>query len=161
MSKIALRLFSLLFCAVLLVACDSNDSSDEDFATGTMEADLDGTAWQATNANANRISAAGISTLTIAGATVDADALSLALVNVTEAGTYDLGSGNTGSFTRQGDFRSVFTSTSGTVTISSINDEEVEGTFSFEAQDTSGNTLSVTNGRFKAGFGVFGSAAAH
>ena len=41
---------------------------------------------------------------------------------------------------------------SGSVTVTSISDERVAGTFSFTANSTLGNTTSVTNGGFNVAF---------
>lgn len=154
------RVLSLCLLALLFIACDSNDSDGDEFAMGTMEAEIDGVTWQAANANANRVEAGPISTLTIAGATASVEALSIALVNVTAAGTYSLSSGSSASFTREANFSGIYNSTSGSVTISHIDEETVEGTFSFEARNTAGETISVTNGRFDVEYGVFGSQPA-
>lgn len=43
-----------------------------------------------------------------------------------------------------------FDSTSGTITISTIDDEYITGTFSFTGTDFEGNTVAITNGSFKA-----------
>lgn len=156
------RILSLCLLALLVIACDSNDNDGDgdEFAMGTMKAEIDGVAWTAANANANRVEAGSISTLTIAGATASVEAISIALVNVTAAGTYSLSSGSSASFTREANFSGIYNSTSGSVTISHMDEETVEGTFSFEARNTAGETISVTNGRFDVEYGVFGSQPA-
>lgn len=148
----------LTLLCLLVAACDSNGSED-DLALGSMEAKVDGKAWQAINATANRLSATGQPTVTITGATLQAEGISFTITD-TGTGTYTLDD----TFTPAGpDVLSAsytkgpgqtYVATGGSFKITRKDDEAIEGTFSFEAKNTAGQTVSVQSGAFNVGYGV-------
>jgi hypothetical protein len=166
-----LKFFPILMMAFALTlsACDS-DSDDggddkQNFAEGKMEASIDGTQWDATNATANKVGGGGFFSITIAGAKVvnnnsSADAMTISLANQTgdfTTGTFQLGELPLASmsFTDGSDLSKTYIASTGTVTITKINDDEVEGTFSMEAINfTSGDTITITGGSFDVKWGV-------
>lgn len=153
--------------ALTISACDSDsdDGGDGNVTLGKMEAKVDGTQWDASNATASTVTAGGFSILTIAGAkatnsNTSADAMtisfSLAPGENLSTGTYTLGTAPLASmsFTPGADLTNTILGLTGTVTITTINDDEVKGTFSFEGESAlSGDTSSVTSGSFDVEFG--------
>lgn len=146
-----------LVAVLLWTGCDSNGSADE-LALGSMRAKVGGQSWEAINATANKVSAGGVTSVTIAGATLQAEALSVTITD-TGTGTYTIDE----TFTPSGDVLSAsytkrpgetYIATSGTVEITRKDAEVVEGTFRFEARTNTGQTVSVTEGAFKVGYGV-------
>lgn len=165
------RVCVLVVAAALLVgACDSGSNDEDDLAaTGRMEAVVDGANWEATNATANTVTAAGRRIVTFNGAFVESsteqEVLSIQVTELSatlQPGTYSLDSDDTGdgisaqgSYQPNSDPTSAFLSQSGSLTIDSIDDESASGTFSFTALNpSSGNTIEVTDGRFNVQFGV-------
>lgn len=154
--------YAFMFMLMLgVAACDSNSDNDNDNnnipgGSGTMRADIDGATWSAANATATRISAGGFSTLTIAGADTGAKAMTVSFVGVTGPGTYTFGSNNLASMSWLPDASgNAYLATAGSATITTINDDEVKGTFSFEGLRISdGATISITNGSFDVGYGI-------
>ena len=164
----------VLSCALalflVLAGCDSGGSND-DLPLGNMEAEIDGSAWTATNATANEVTAAGNRTLSISGTRIDGGTTTLN-VSLTalgggdiSPGTYDLGDDATDNLTGTGAYaagvgpQNTFNipsgdTPSGTLTIDEISDESVRGTFSFTATNgTTGETVEVTNGSFNVEYG--------
>ncbi len=155
------RTICYLLLSVLCVglsACDSN-SSDVDLAVGTMRASIGGSTWEAANATANRMAAGGYAMVTIAGATVRAETVSFTITD-TGTGTYTLdgtvtpGGPDALSATYIKTPGDSYVATTGTFEITRKDDEGIEGTFSFEARNQAGQTVSVTDGAFNVGYGV-------
>ncbi|GMQ82196.1 MAG: hypothetical protein BMS9Abin05_1641 [Rhodothermia bacterium] len=152
----------VLFFALALSACDSNSSNDNNNnnnnggGSGKMTATIGGTAWSAASATATKITAFGITSLTVAGADASAEAMTVSFVGVLGPGTFDLNSNNLASMSYIAEAApGAYISTSGSATITTLNDEKVKGTFSFEGTRFSdGATISVTNGTFDVGYGV-------
>jgi Family of unknown function (DUF6252) len=159
----------LIAFALTLSACDSNDDDDGgddgNVALGKMEANIDGTQWDASNATANEVSAGGFYTLTIAGAKAvnnnsSTDAMTISFANQSgsiSTGTYTLGTAPLASmsYIDGNDLTKTFLGTTGTVTITKINDSDVVGTFSFEAEiPGGGGTVTITSGSFDVEFGI-------
>lgn len=157
--KSMLKYSFVLFCAIALSACDSNsdsDNNDNGGGSGKMTATIDGTGWNAASATATKISAFGITSLTIAGADASATSMTLSFVAVAGPGTFDLDSGNLASMSYTPDAASgPFISTVGSATITTLNDDKVKGTFSFEGTRFSdGATVAIVNGTFDVGYGL-------
>lgn len=159
--------FLLLTLSLSLAACDSGGDDDIDpIALGSMTATVGGSSWNAANATANVITVAGNRTLAISGATVGTQITTMTLTITAiggaaiGTGTYSLSDEVTdnvfGSATYLPTFNpgDAYASTAGTVTISEIDDDHVEGTFSFTGQvAASGETITVADGRFNVGYG--------
>lgn len=156
MSHKSLNLFFAVFLVVGLAACDSNGNDDGN-ASGKMEANVGGTAWEADNATATRVGASGFETLTIAGATAATEALTISFFNVNSTGTFDLSGSSLASMSWiPGSVgpNETYIAQTGTATITKIDDDEVEGSFSFEATRPSDSaTITVTGGTFDVGYG--------
>lgn len=157
--------FLLLTLSLSLAACDSG-GDDDSIALGSMTATVGGSSWNAANATANVITAAGNRTLAISGATVGAQITTMTLTITAiggaaiGTGTYSLGDDATDNVFGSANYLPTFNpgdayvSTAGTVTISEIDDDHVEGTFSFTGRVTaSGETITVADGRFNVGYG--------
>ncbi|GEP49400.1 hypothetical protein FNO01nite_00720 [Flavobacterium noncentrifugens] len=166
--------FGILSIALFLASCSGNDDSTPVAetsnvpATGSyITAKVDGNSFSSiifgvTSATASRIGT-GVGTLiTVLGANQSADSVTISLLGITAAGTYEI-SPNTESvmaFTPVSGGLSYSTGecagTVGSVTITYIDNTKVEGTFSFKGKDTNTCETSamktVTEGSFR---GVF------
>lgn len=148
---------SLILSLFLWVGCDSG-SDDDALALGTMRAQINGASWQAANATANRVTAGSLTQVTVSGATVQAQIVSFSITD-TGTGTYTIDDVLTPardvlSASYTAGIGQTFIATSGTIRIDRFDDEVVEGTFSFEAANQAGETVSVTDGQFRVGYGV-------
>ena len=126
-----------------------------------MEASIDGTQWDAANATATKFTIAGLSTVNIAGATAAADAMTISFGGLVSTGTYTLAGGApllSLSYTPGAQLGlQAFIAQSGTVTITTIDDDKIKGTFSFEGKRFQDNaTTSVTSGSFDVEFTQLG-----
>jgi hypothetical protein len=163
-----LPLPSLLVLGLLVAACDSG-GGDDTLAVGTMEAQVDGSNWRATNATANKVTAAGTLSITITGARVGAStetmqvAITVQNGELPSPGTYTLsndddvsdGVAAQGSYAPSPTPTSTYFSTSGTLNLDAISEDGASGTFSFSAETPgSGETVDVQSGRFNVEFGV-------
>lgn len=164
-----IRLFSLIAVGLLVAACDSGGGNDDVLAVGNMEAQVDGTNWKATNATANKVTAAGTLSITITGARVGASTETMQVAITVQngelpgPGTYTLsndddfsdGVAAQGSYTLSLSPTSTYFSTTGTLTLDAIDDDGASGTFSFSGENpSSGETVDVQSGRFNVEFGV-------
>ncbi|NQW30137.1 MAG: hypothetical protein HQ472_06460 [Ignavibacteria bacterium] len=120
-----------------------------------MTAKVDGAAWDGTTLSSAVINSG---TLVISGS-VGIKSIVIFLIGGTAAGTYDLSnfaSGASASYsggtTAADAYSANPASGSGTVVISKINTTEVEGTFSFIGQNSSGGAKTVTEGKFSLKF---------
>lgn len=156
MLRISTNLFLAAFMIIGFSACDNNGSDDGN-ASGKMEANIGGSSWEADNATATTFGASGFETLTIAGATASTEALTVSFFNVNSTGTFDLSGASLASMSWTPAAvgpNDTYIAQSGSATISKIDDNEVEGTFSFDAVRPSDNaTITVTNGSFDVGYG--------
>ncbi len=154
MTKTFILALALLF-SVTISACDSSDPAAE--ATGTMEAKIDGADWQADNATATKVGAAGFSTIMIAGANTSTEVVTISLLNVSSTGTFDLSSTQLASMSwtpGSVPIDQVYNAQTGSVTITRLDDDRVEGTFFFNGRRSSDNgTVGVTQGSFDVGYG--------
>lgn len=159
MTPLFVRPLTVLFTLLLIAGCGLvGGDDDEGLALGTMQARVDGAGWEATNATANRVSAGGISQVTVTGATLQAEGVSFSITD-TGTGTYTLDDtidperdALSGSYTKA--VGQTYVATSGTIEIDRFDDEAVEGTFRFEARNSTGETVAVTDGTFNVGFGT-------
>ncbi len=142
-----MKLTSLLLIAVLWFAtsCGSDDDDAVPDGAFNFSATIDGSGWEgAGNSRVDILPVVGAQTSIGAG---NANGSAFALLFSGDAtGTYDAADGFSGIYTDPN--QTVFQSTSGSVNITKFTESQISGTFSFEATDQSGNTISVTNGSF-------------
>ncbi|GEM_PF-2664885 len=150
----ALMVGLLLFTGCGLFGSDDPDTA---LALGTMKAQIDGKDWEAVNATANRVFVGGLTQVTITGATIQAEGISFSLTD-TGPGSYTIDDQVdpardvlSASYTRS--IGQTYLAQSGALEITRFDEEAVEGSFSFEARNTSGQVVSVTNGSFRVGYG--------
>ena len=141
--------------ALLLSACDSAGDNDGDGA-GSLSASVDGQGFDASLAVV-ATNAGG--TLSVTGSDNGGRQIMLAMKNVSASGTYALDSfvgGPNASFARYTaspnptDTYTTLAASAGTVEIKSLSSSRVEGTFSFEARNSGGQTIRITDGTFGA-----------
>ena len=126
--------------------------------SGKIKLKIDGTAWDASLAvqavYSNNV-------LVISGSDGNSKQISLTIMNPAEGQTYDFGGlGNTsyiGQWTAglsQTETYSTFAfqSKAGEINLSKLTDSMVEGTFSFQAKNTAGNSVTISDGTFSANF---------
>jgi hypothetical protein len=119
-----------------------------------MRADVNGDGWTAANALATRITALGFTSLTIAGANAAAESMTISIVNITTEGTYSLGGNNVASMSYTNSAQETYIATSGSVTIDNIDNDNVSGSYFFDAALTTGtDTAEITDGEFNVPYG--------
>ncbi|OYU81662.1 MAG: hypothetical protein CFE23_04115 [Flavobacterium sp. BFFFF1] len=165
-----MKKFGFTAMAALAIAL-SSCSSDSDGGSGSnaatyINASVDGTAFETfevqgqSSASASRIVSGSDTFITITGVSSTTDAMEIVLHNITATGTYPAGPSN--------DLTLVYSATSsqmayasdadctgatGTVTVTSISDTKIEGTFSFTGKtDDCTGQKAVTNGKFRGTF---------
>lgn len=162
----------LAFVVLLFAACDSTDDNGDannpggencpadNFDVGaepnTLTATVDGEPWEVTGANEFVIVCTDSGTCRISMNTRGAgDQLQLDISSADERCPGDLDPGRASFSSDIDDERVRFSGISGTITLEGIDvaEEAFAGTFdlTFEANDGSGRTISVTNGRFYVG----------
>lgn len=148
-------LLLLLLPAILFSACDVLGGDDDDngapSAAGVMRAEIDGTAWSAPSAQATRVSMMGVTMINVVGANTAGETMTITLNGVNATGAYAFSSDEADAQWVPDGAGSFYNATGGSVTITTLNDDRVAGTFAFEA-NRSGATVSVTEGEFEARF---------
>ncbi len=150
-------LFSIViagFALVLMAPSDCGPSGTP--GVGSMSADIDGSGWSAGNCNINEI---GVEELvTVTGADAAGATMVCSLLSIDDTGTWDLASddvpGANCSWTPEGSASESYGSISGTLEITTYDDEVVAGTFEFTGEDTAANTVEVTDGEFHCEWGI-------
>lgn len=163
------RMRGALLVALVALACGGGDGPSEPEAPdadGYMTARIDGSAWRsdAIYVNAGAV-ATGAGIIAIQGTRVsgsDALAISISLMNVPRPGTYPLGTaaavaGGSAAIAQSESgqppdaWNTPLSGAAGTITIASISDTRITGTFEFKAEAVSGSASgerAVTEGRF-------------
>ncbi len=161
-------LASMVFATVLTFSCSSDDNGgggSGDISGSYLHAKVDGTQFKAEVQGFSTVGASRIGTgegqiISIIGGTIDGTNVSISLMGINTAGTYTLNpdSDSVMAFTTAGGIASYGTGicagSTGTIIISTVNDEKIEGTFSFTGKDGElcSSTKMVTEGKFR---GVF------
>ncbi|MDR9419546.1 hypothetical protein [Gracilimonas sp.] len=176
LSKKVLILSTLTALALFFTfGCSSSTGSGVNVPTGQVKANIDGEKWEAMGGTAVQISANiggnSVTAVTVAAANViDQSSGDSEVVEVTiygspgedsiSEGTYDVSEnelpGAQFSFSLFVDDEIVsYFATSGTVEVTSVDDEEVKGTFegTVERADDPSDTKDIENGQFNVGFG--------
>ena len=134
--------FALALCGMAIVGCEEDPVSGDE---PSMKAEVDGEDWETTSVAA--LNSGG--SIVITGAATDGSAILLTIPANATVESHDLG-GLTGYIAAyRPDAQTSVTATTGEITISTINDTEVAGTFEFTATDGT-TTYDVDNGTFYA-----------
>lgn len=161
---------ALLVAVLAAIGCGGGDADgptgpEMPDADGYMTARIDGSAWQSdaiyVNAGAQ---AAGAGIIVIQGTRVsgsDGLSINISLANIPGPGTYPLGtaaavSGGSAGVAESGGqaaagWNTPFSGAAGTITIASMDEERITGTFGFTAEAVTGSATgarTVTEGRF-------------
>ncbi len=168
--KTSLILLSVVFS---LTSCSSDDDggSGGAAAAGTMKATIDGANYQSSEmlSSANKVSAGGGSTFTLLGNTNEGKTINLLIQGYEGVGTYEIGGDNfigvTASYIEVNvnspadsqTWQAPFDETvSGSISVSSDDGQNVQGTFEFTGQSSTNNTfIEVTNGSFNMDYTSF------
>lgn len=134
------------FLALFIVGCEEDPLSFGD--DPGMSAKVDGATWT----SGNNVDGTVFSSLkSITGTKGDGSSISVNLTNVFEVGTFSVDDGKfSGSYAKSNNIDEIYASTSGTVEITELNGNDISGTFSFTGENSSGETIEVTEGSFKA-----------
>ncbi len=160
-------LATMVFATVLTFSCSSDDNGGGGGSpSGSfLHAKVDGTQFKAevqgfSTVGANRIGTGEGQIISIIGGTIDGTNVSISLMGINAAGTYTLNpdSDSVIAFTTAGGAAAYGTGicagSTGTITISAIDAEKIEGTFSFTGKDGEmcSSTKMVTEGKFRGLF---------
>lgn len=155
-----LRLVPVLFLAFSLTACDSSDDGDDGDngglgGGGTLTASVAGASFNATTI----IAGVQNGVLTIGGnlgASQGGQQEQINLtVNAAAVGTFNFGIGGAiGVYSKAESITDLtaYTALSGSITISALDDNGAEGTFSFQGRGNTGTTIQVSDGVFDVTF---------
>lgn len=125
-----------------LTACDSGDSDDDDDGSSSpVSLRADGELVEFVGGGASIVSGQ----LSLGAADTGGDPSAGFIVEPAE-GTYSIAGDDVFAFySVDGDS---YTAVSGTVTIESLDDDSMRGTFEFDAESDSGDEIEITDGRF-------------
>ncbi|MEQ9298836.1 MAG: DUF6252 family protein [Cyclobacteriaceae bacterium] len=128
--------------AFLLTGCGSDDDTTPSGSLN-VEASIDGSSWNGAG-NSVVTSAAGQIITAIGAGSEDGTAFAIT-INSDQTGTYDLA--NFATYVNPS--RTVFTATSGTMTITEFSESSISGTFNFSASNLAGEgSVEITQGKF-------------
>ncbi|MEQ8713951.1 MAG: DUF6252 family protein [Cyclobacteriaceae bacterium] len=135
-------LFLFVAGVFLLSGCGSDDDSTPS-GSFNVEAKIDGVDWS--GAGNTVVTVAAGQTITAVGAgREDGSAFALTFMSGT-TGTYDLA--NFATYVDPA--RTVYTATSGTITVTEFTESSISGTFSFSASNLAGaGSVEITQGKF-------------
>ena len=161
-------LVAFMAFAVSLTSSCSNDDDNNSSGGGSgsyLEAKVDGTQFKAevqghSTVGASRIGSGTSQIISVIGAVMDGSNISINLQGITAAGTYELNqdSDSVIAFTTSGGSAAYGTGicdgATGTLKITTLNDEKIEGTFSFTGKDgeNCSSSKAVTDGKFRGLF---------
>ncbi|MBS4001009.1 MAG: hypothetical protein KGZ71_11065 [Desulfobulbaceae bacterium] len=155
------KLISIFFAALLILvaaACsDSSTNSNSGALTmGTMKCKVDGSSWQSMNAMATK---AGTNAINISGANYNIQTQVTETVSFTIVGSIVEGPSNNVSIaqysvgsTSNPMGATLYNSTSASINITTVNDSEISGTFSFTGSTNAGASKNITEGQFRVKF---------
>lgn len=139
-----LRSLLLSLLALVFFACPGSDDDDIPAGSLNVEATIDGKEWKASG-NSRITTVAGFTVFAIGAGSTDRSSMAITL-DAERTGNFDLN--GTAIWTTADQV--VHNATSGTLTITKLEDNKVSGTFSFKARPMTGTgpEVSVTNGKF-------------
>ncbi len=166
MKKIGL--IALMALTVVFNSCSSDDDNGGTGGTGSgsfLHAKVDGTQFKAEvmgqpTVGATRIGSGPAQIISVIGGIMDGTNVSISLLGVTEAGTYELSpdSDSVIAYTTAGGAAAYGTGicagATGQIKITTLTAEKIEGTFTFTGKDgeNCSSSKSITNGSFRGMF---------
>ncbi len=151
-----LLILAAIFATFAISSCKkSTDSGDPATGNGSISLTYDGNNWNA-SLGVQAVNTNGI--INVTGSDSDARQAAVTLMGVTAPGTYEITatSGNALRWTEGLDPAQTYLANgilgSGSITVSEISASKVKGTFSFNGQNTNGESKSITKGAFEASF---------
>ena len=143
------KLFPVALAALMsfiMISCEEDPASPDN---PTMKAEIDGEDWETTS-----VTATSGSTIIISAAKTDGTAIGLVLSGVTETGEYEIdGIQYRGTYNPSATTILTAGSGEGKITVTSIDDDGIVGTFEFTATDGT-TTVEVTDGSFAAKYNI-------
>jgi hypothetical protein len=148
----------VLVTGVFAAACDSG-GGDSASANDLLEMTVNGAAWKADQPTAHRVSAGGYTThrifgsnIPIGGAEAEPETVTIKFSGQLSKGDYTIGDGHLDyiTYVNPNYTDTPAYATSGTCTVTKVNDSEISGTFEFEAELSTVpvRPITVVNGRF-------------
>jgi hypothetical protein len=161
-----MKLYKVFFMALLavsigLASCNKDDDDNPDpgnnNSNGTMTASVDGADFDATLTVQGTLDN-GV--FVVAGNNGNAQQIQITLNGVSAAGTYQIGGSatnpNMGLYvdgpSAEQSYTTIVGVGSGTAEITELTDTSAKGTFSFNARNTAGDVVNVTDGSFEVSF---------
>lgn len=155
------KLISIFFAALLLLVAagcseNSTDSNGGALTMGTMKCKVDGSSWQSANAMAVK---AGADAINISGANYNMQTQVTESISFTITGTIVEGPSNNVSMGQYsvGNISNpmaatLYNSITPSINITTVNDSEISGTFSFTGSTNAGASKNITEGQFRVKF---------
>lgn len=147
---------SLAFISLTSCNKDSDEDDNPVLGGGAMTLKVDGTSWSASLAS-QAVNTNGI--INVTGSDSDAHQVAITLLNVTEPGTYKVGSMTsqhgirwTEGLASTDTYIANFTIGTGTITITELTTSKIKGSFVGTVYNTGQNTKSITEGSFDVSF---------
>jgi len=149
-------MMSMAFISLTSCNKDSDEADNPVLGGGTMTLKVDGTSWNASLAS-QAINTNGI--INVTGSDSDAHQVAITLMNVTEPGTYKVGTMAsqhgirwTEGLNSTDTYVANFSIGSGTITITELSSTKIKGSFTGTVANTSQNTKSISDGTFDVSF---------
>ena len=150
----------ILFAMTMFVACSDDSDDAVPSVGGTLTATVDGVDFTATLGAIATSGTSGVGeVVTVTGSDANGQQIQVIATGVTGTGTYSFSgitASNSGRWTAgispSDTYVTLVGQGSGTLEITSMDANTVVGTFSFDAANTDGRSVSVTNGQFNADF---------
>lgn len=148
-----------LALSLSLAACSGDDAGGSGGSGSSLSAKVDGSTFKAAVMGQSTTVAVHNGTFyQISGSNAELKSITIGIFNVTGPGTFEVGPDTDNVLAYFENNTSYDTSNcdqaTGTVTVTAVNDEKIEGTFSFtgKVDENCGQSKTVTTGKFK---GVF------
>lgn len=153
---------AMMAVSISLASCKKDDDDNPDpennnTSNGTMTAKVDGVDFEATLAVQASLDE-GV--FVVAGNNGNSQQIQITLNGVSSAGTFQIGGSatnpNMGLYvdgpSAEESYTTIVGVGSGTVELTELTDSSAKGTFSFEARNTPGDVVNVTEGSFEVSF---------
>lgn len=142
--RLSIVLLSLFGLTLFAAGCVEDLTSVGD--DPVMNAKVDGQTWSA----GNNVTGTVFSSLkTITGVPGDGSSINLTLTNVFDAGSFEFGSANAEASYDIG--TESYNAVNGTINVTSLDEAgNITGTFEFNGENSTGETVAVTDGSFTA-----------
>jgi hypothetical protein len=137
------------YLGLILLSCEKDDGDQDNLPLDPfMTAMVDQVSW---SADSSITASTGGLSLVLEGNGSNNTQLRITISNYNGTGTYDIPAGSSndiGRWQSGSDIYSTLIGGSGTIEVTSDNGSQIQGTFSFTANDTDSNTVSIEGGEF-------------